>query len=390
MRRFLLIASLILTALLPNAARAISFEDENALINDWIYYLPNDADCSQGSPGVSTPLNGSDNVQKAFNYFVQKGLTPIQSAGIVGNLMQESGVDPNSVQKGGPGRGIAQWSVNERWQGVLKLATATNRPPTDLGLQLDYLWQELNTTERAALSALKATSTIEDAVIQFEKKFERAGKPNYPNRIRFAHQVLNSFGGAVGGGQAPSVDSPTTGACATSGGLGVNGSFVFPLKTTQNDIRHNRPSWCFSSQTSCHHDYKAADIMIAPNTPVVAAVDGVITKVDDDTCTPGTKDYSVPRINMQGADGKYYYYTHMKPGSLKVHKGQQVTAGTDLGNVGPTECAQGTPPHLHFQISSVPITNTESASERTKYIDPQPNLVAAFKTLPAGTPGGVR
>src|SRR5262245_59249479 len=52
----------------------------------------------------------------AFTFFVSKGLTPIQAAGIVGNLDQESGVDPNSVQYGGgPGRGIAQWSVGGRW-----------------------------------------------------------------------------------------------------------------------------------------------------------------------------------------------------------------------------------------------------------------------------------
>lgn len=45
----------------------------------------------------------------AFNFLVSKGLTEIQAAGVVGNLMQESSVRPTAVEYGGgPGRGIAQ------------------------------------------------------------------------------------------------------------------------------------------------------------------------------------------------------------------------------------------------------------------------------------------
>ena len=38
------------------------------------------------------------NDEAAFDFFVGKGLTNVQAAGIVGNLDQESGVDPGSVQ----------------------------------------------------------------------------------------------------------------------------------------------------------------------------------------------------------------------------------------------------------------------------------------------------
>ncbi len=51
----------------------------------------------------------------AYTFFVGKGLTPVQAAGIVGNLIQESNVEAGAVQPGGPGRGIAQWSVGGRW-----------------------------------------------------------------------------------------------------------------------------------------------------------------------------------------------------------------------------------------------------------------------------------
>src|SRR5512141_1655625 len=66
---------------------------------------------------TSTTEQGlTSNEHAAFDYFVARGLTKRQSAGIVGNLMQESNVVPTAVQYGGgPGRGIAQWSVGGRW-----------------------------------------------------------------------------------------------------------------------------------------------------------------------------------------------------------------------------------------------------------------------------------
>ena len=75
-------------------------------------------DAGPAAPGEATARAQSDlfaNDVTACNYFVGKGLTNFQSAGIVGNLDQESGVNPSSVQAGGPGRGIAQWSVGGRW-----------------------------------------------------------------------------------------------------------------------------------------------------------------------------------------------------------------------------------------------------------------------------------
>ena len=70
----------------------------------------------RGEPiGQAPPQAIFGNDQASFDYFVGKGLTPFQAAGIVGNLDQESGVNPTAVQSGGPGRGVAQWSVGGRW-----------------------------------------------------------------------------------------------------------------------------------------------------------------------------------------------------------------------------------------------------------------------------------
>lgn len=68
--------------------------------------------CSASGAAAATANNAE---QTAFDYFVHKGLTKVQAAGIVGNLMQESNVRPKAVQSGAAGRGIAQWGVGQRW-----------------------------------------------------------------------------------------------------------------------------------------------------------------------------------------------------------------------------------------------------------------------------------
>jgi len=103
-----------------------------------------------GDDGMSeAALSNSE--QSAFNFFVSKGLTKIQSAGVIGNLMQESSVNPAAVEYGGgPGRGIAQWSVGGRWDtsrndNVTAYASARGENRWALGTQLNFTWYELET-----------------------------------------------------------------------------------------------------------------------------------------------------------------------------------------------------------------------------------------------------
>ncbi len=80
--------------------------------------LPTGTDTSGDSANVENDpvVTETASDQIAFDYFVGKGLTDVQAAGIVGNLDQESGMSPTIAQYGGgPGRGIAQWSVGGRW-----------------------------------------------------------------------------------------------------------------------------------------------------------------------------------------------------------------------------------------------------------------------------------
>lgn len=146
----------------------------------------------------------SNNEQTAFNYFVAKGLTKAQAAGIVGNLIQESSVNPNAVQYGGgPGRGIAQWSVGGRWDhgtdSVAHYASAHGVSRWALKTQLDFIWWELN-NYGYGFSSLKAATNVTDATIAFEVHYEICGACAQSQRIAYAKQVLAAYGGGSSGG----------------------------------------------------------------------------------------------------------------------------------------------------------------------------------------------
>jgi hypothetical protein len=139
------------------------------------------------------------NDKPAYQFFVAKGLTNFQAAGIVGNLDQESGVDPGSVQYGGgPGRGIAQWSVGGRWDSsandnVLAYAKLKGESSGALNLQLEFIWYEL-TSFGYGLSKLEATTNVTDATVAFMADYEICGTCAQAQRVTYAKSVLSAYG----------------------------------------------------------------------------------------------------------------------------------------------------------------------------------------------------
>lgn len=156
-----------------------------------------DDDGGETGGGECSGSSGGDNNEVAFNFFIDNGLTEDQSAGIGGNLVQESGdpINPKANQPGGPGRGIAQWSEGERWETLVAYAEEQNKDPEDLCLQLDFLWYEFETTESAAFSAIKNTSDLRGAVEAFAYEFERCGVCEIETRVGYAEQWLTRYGG---------------------------------------------------------------------------------------------------------------------------------------------------------------------------------------------------
>ena len=146
----------------------------------------------------------SSSEQTAFNFFVSKGLTKIQAAGVIGNLMQESSVNPAAVEfGGGPGRGIAQWSVGGRWDtthndNAASFASARGLSRAALSTQLNFIWYELTTFSGYGLASLRAATTVTQAVKSFQDKFEICGTCDSSRRITFAQQALAAYGTSTG------------------------------------------------------------------------------------------------------------------------------------------------------------------------------------------------
>lgn len=124
------------------------------------------------------------------NYFMDKGLTRNQALGIYGNLMHESGGgNLDALSKDGHNSyGLAQWTGDRK----LRLFSKYGRHPNKQQ-QLDFLWEELNSSEKPALQALLKTNSIEDATKVFMNKFERpnASKAGFVSRLKFAYSKAN-------------------------------------------------------------------------------------------------------------------------------------------------------------------------------------------------------
>lgn len=176
---------------------------------------------------MAYPTTDQQNAQTAYQYFLGKGLSPAQAAGIVGNLTAESNINPESTNSIGC-VGIAQWCGGRR-----NPSLQTGDPTKDLQTQLDYMWYEMTGPEKGSLTALKATTTPADAARAFEATFERSGGALLAQRETYATDFYNLVAGAGGNLQTVLISSNLPGdpklapggipgltAPITAGGLG--------------------------------------------------------------------------------------------------------------------------------------------------------------------------
>ena len=110
----------------------------------------------------------------------------------------------------------------------------------------------------------------------------------------------------------------------------------------------------FQGDAKDNKSYRAygAEVLAVANGLVVATKDGIPENV------PGITSRAVPitsetvggnHIVLDLGGGRYAFYAHFQPGSLKVKVGDRVTRGQVIGLVG--NSGNSTEPHLHFHIS---------------------------------------
>src|SRR5581483_5886204 len=88
-------------------------------------------------------VKGAAAAKTAFDFFTGRGYTKEQAAGIVGNLVHESGLDPNAIGDRGTSIGLAQFH-NERADALKAFAASKGKSPNDFQTQLEFIDQELH------------------------------------------------------------------------------------------------------------------------------------------------------------------------------------------------------------------------------------------------------
>ena len=139
-----------------------------------------------------SPIVDKDATERAkeiMGYFMDKGLTKEQAAGIAGNLHAESGLNTGALGDSGNSFGIAQWNKSRK-NNLKTFAKSKGTHEADLQTQLDFLWHELMTTENSALQSLLTAKTATDAARNFADKFERMAKYNI-QREQMANYYFN-------------------------------------------------------------------------------------------------------------------------------------------------------------------------------------------------------
>jgi len=131
--------------------------------------------------------------KKALAFFQSKGWSKDQAAAIVGNLLQESNLDPDIVNPKSGARGIAQWigsrvdDFENQEKVPLKGSSFEN--------QLDFVNWELNHSEKKAGDAIRSTTGIQNATEAVATKYERMGanESMMDRRIGYAQAVAGNF-----------------------------------------------------------------------------------------------------------------------------------------------------------------------------------------------------
>ncbi len=196
--------------------------------NDILFYDKN------ASPDVcatsGSNLVGGDNVERAWNFFIGRSLSSQQTAGILGNLLKESGgsgdLDPGIEEvttRADKGYGIAQWTFGRR-DALEQAARNQGVPSSDLGFQLEYLYQEMEvrkTSPKATnkglgspgdteIESMKKMTSIIDATVLFHDSFERSAdtaQEVIDNRGGAAQEVFNRLSSnTAGGGSGPNAN----------------------------------------------------------------------------------------------------------------------------------------------------------------------------------------
>ncbi len=116
MKKIIIFSLIFTTILSTSVGRNVYAMDTFYSNNDILFFDSSDTMCASGS--ASLKLFGANNEEKIFNFWLSQGLSKEQSAGITGNIKNESGYSPFRQQEASTwptgGYGIAQFTGTQR------------------------------------------------------------------------------------------------------------------------------------------------------------------------------------------------------------------------------------------------------------------------------------
>lgn len=191
-------------------------------------------DGSSGGGSLSS-LRGADNAQKIWNALKDLGYSNAGIAGIMGNLMLESGLDPDIQEIGHSrqGYGLAQWTTQDRKAKLKAFANSKGVSVSDLQMQVEFIDFELKRNLPSLYNYLQSTNDYMGATDRFMYEYEIPGVPNRAQRQSFASEIWGKSRSLEldkddGGDQSELVGSLDRRTSATSP-LDSIKNFLFPI-----------------------------------------------------------------------------------------------------------------------------------------------------------------
>jgi hypothetical protein len=135
----------------------------------------------------------ANNRDAIIQFFRSKGVSSQVIAGILGNLQEESGLDPTAGNPHEGAIGLAQWEGNRR-TALQNYAAQHGGSETDLNTQLGYLWHEMNTSESSAWQQVRSATSAADAAAAWDQYYERSSGSTRQQRIDYAQQFAGGHG----------------------------------------------------------------------------------------------------------------------------------------------------------------------------------------------------
>lgn len=159
-----------------------------------------DPDTMTSNSSGSSGIGGIEG--QIYDFLLQKGIPPVGAAAIMGNIEGESSFNPSSVNSSGHS-GLCQWSPNDRLPKLKKLAESKGKDWTDVEVQLEYLWQELNgsfSKVKNVIMSATQESDLEYATWYFGRHYEiffigswPSSKSNTAKRYEYAQKWYDKW-----------------------------------------------------------------------------------------------------------------------------------------------------------------------------------------------------